>query len=102
MVQDNGFGAVASGDEATLMVNNLGATPGIELYLLANAALRYLTSAKQASWAATQHLGLRGMMCTCVHACVRANTCKCVCATGREGIRPAARHGLSWLFSAAC
>ena len=47
MSEDTGFATVGPGDEAVLIVNNLGSTPPVELYCLANAALRYLASVKQ-------------------------------------------------------
>ena len=37
---------VAAGMDITLVVNNLGGTSYLELYLMANAAVRYLSMAK--------------------------------------------------------
>ena len=48
MSEETGFATVRCQDEAALLVNNMGTTPPIEMYLVANAAVRYLTSVKQA------------------------------------------------------
>lgn len=47
MSPDTGFATVKAGDEATLLVNNMGSTPPSELYLVARSALDYLTTVKQ-------------------------------------------------------
>ncbi|KAK9798144.1 hypothetical protein WJX73_008523 [Symbiochloris irregularis] len=47
LAQNTGFSTVQAGDEAVLLVNSMGATPPIELYLLANSAVSYLATAKK-------------------------------------------------------